>query len=103
MAAQNGHLEVVKILAPLTKNPNYPVITNFTKFSPPPIYKAAENLHVDIVRALAPFTNQALLIQTRILIQEEFHWWMWKDISNKPAKRNEILGILTDQIELNLT
>ena len=103
MAAQNGHLEVVKILAPLTKNPNYPVITNFTKFSPPPIYKAAENLHVDIVKALAPFTNQALLIQTRILIREEFHWWMWKDISNKPAKRNEILEILTDQIELNLT
>ena len=92
-------MEVVKILAPLTKNPNFPVITNFSTFSPPPIYKAAENLCVDIVRVLAPFTSKDLLIQTRILIREEFHWWMWKDISNKPIKRNEILEILEHHID----
>ena len=82
----------------LTKNPNSPIITNFGIHNKPPIYKAAENLHVDVVRELAPFTNQELLIRTRDLIRKEFHWWMWKDITNKPFKRNEILEILTHHI-----
>ena len=44
--------EIVKILAPLTDNPNSP-----TKWGDTPIYLAASNGHTEIVKILAPLTN----------------------------------------------
>ena len=52
MAAQNGHTEIVKILAPLTDNPNAKAITGQT-----PISLAALNGHTEIVKILAPSTE----------------------------------------------
>ena len=47
VAAQNGHLEVVKVLASIIENPNAPA-DGFT-----PIYIAAEMGHLEIVKLLA--------------------------------------------------
>ena len=46
-----GHTEIVKILAPLTDNPNAP-----NKDGKTPIYLAAWNGHTEIVNILAPLT-----------------------------------------------
>ena len=51
-AAKNGHTEIVKILAPLTDNPNAP-----NKYGETPIHKAAKNGHREIVKILALFTD----------------------------------------------
>ena len=47
-----GHTEIVKILAPLTDNPNARKNNGKT-----PIHEAAENGHTQIVKILAPLTN----------------------------------------------
>ena len=51
-AANNGHTEIVRILAPLTNNPNAPDNIGNT-----PIYWAAMNGHTEIVKILAPLTD----------------------------------------------
>ena len=51
-AAWNGHIEIVKILAPLTDNPNAPDADGRT-----PIHKAALNGHTEFVKILAPLTS----------------------------------------------
>ena len=51
-AARMGHTEIVKILAPLTDNPNAPNIHGDT-----PIYWAAWNGHSEIVKILVPLTD----------------------------------------------
>ena len=51
-AALNGHTEIVKILAPLTDNPNTPERNGRT-----PIYKAAWKGHTEIVKILASLTD----------------------------------------------
>ena len=51
-AAQNGHLEVVKILANFTENPN---ATNFDGLTP--IHLAAMNGHTQVVKYLSKFTK----------------------------------------------
>ena len=51
-AAMNGHTEVVKILAPLTDNPNAPNDYGWT-----PIHGAAWNGHTEIVKILATLTG----------------------------------------------
>ena len=50
-AAAKGHTEIVKILAPLTGNPNAPNNERET-----PIYYAAYHGHTEIVKILAPLT-----------------------------------------------
>merc|ERR1712183_738130 len=58
-AAGKGHLEVVKILAPLLENPNaspyddesHP-LRNWT-----PIYKASRSGHLEIIKFLAPLSD----------------------------------------------
>ena len=50
--ARNGHTEIVKILAPLTDNPNAPNNDGYT-----PIYWAALMGHTEIVKILAPLTD----------------------------------------------
>ena len=45
-------IEIVKILAPLTDNPNAP-----NKYGNTPIHRAAQNGHTEIVRILAPLTD----------------------------------------------
>ena len=52
MAAENGHTEIVKILAPLTDNPNAPDEDGWT-----PIHRAADNGHIEIVKILVPLTE----------------------------------------------
>ena len=52
LAAENGHTEIVKILAPLTDNPNASNEAGIT-----PIYLAAKNGHTEIVKILAPLTD----------------------------------------------
>ena len=52
MAAKFGHTESVKILAPLTKNPNAPNSTGIT-----PIFVAAMKGHIEIVKMLIPLTK----------------------------------------------
>ena len=52
MAAENGHTEIVKILAPLTDNPNAPDENGRT-----PIHWAAYYGHTEIVKILAPLTD----------------------------------------------
>ena len=52
MAAHFGHTEIVKILAPLTDNPNAPDKSGETS-----IYWAAQNGHTEIVKILAPLTD----------------------------------------------
>ena len=47
-----GHTEIVKILTPLTDNPNAPNIHGDT-----PIYWAAWNGHSEIVEILVPLTD----------------------------------------------
>ena len=47
LAAQDGHLEVVKLLLSFPGNPNIPCIDGRT-----PIYTAAENGHIEIVKLL---------------------------------------------------
>ena len=49
LAAQEGHAEIVKILAPLTDNPNAPDEYGIT-----PIYWAEHNGHSEIVKILTP-------------------------------------------------
>ena len=51
-AAHHGHLNVIKILAPLTKNPHSPTRTIFTA-----IHAAAREGHADIIKYLAPLTE----------------------------------------------
>ena len=50
--AKNGHTEIVKILAPLTDNPNAPNNNGET-----PIHEAAYIGHAEIVKILAPLTD----------------------------------------------
>ena len=52
-AAQDGYTEIVKILVPLTDNPNAPNIWGFST----PIHMAACNGHTEIVEILAPMTK----------------------------------------------
>ena len=51
LAAQEGHAEIVKILAPLTDNPNAP-----DEYGETLIYWAAYWGHTEIVKILAPLT-----------------------------------------------
>ena len=51
-AAWNSHTEIVKILAPLTDNPNAPDEDGRT-----PIFWAAFKGNTEIVKILAPLTN----------------------------------------------
>ena len=53
MAAQEGHTERVKILAPLTDNPNNPDNNGET-----PIYLAALNGFIEIVKVFAPLKDK---------------------------------------------
>ena len=53
-AAWCGHTEIVKILAPLTDNPN-----NSDEDGRTPIYQAARNGHTEIVKILAPFIDNS--------------------------------------------
>ena len=53
---QNGHTEIVKILAPLTDNPNAPNEFGFTT----PISLAAGNGHTKIIKILAPYSMKLL-------------------------------------------
>ena len=48
----NGYTEIVKILAPLTDNPNAAMNNGDT-----PIHKAASRGHTEIVKILVPLTN----------------------------------------------
>ena len=50
-AENNGHIEIVKILAPLSVNPNESK-SNYT-----PIQHAANNGHTEIVKILAPLSE----------------------------------------------
>ena len=52
MAALYGHTEIVKILAPLTNNPNVP-----DKSGKTPIYYAVRYGYTEIVKILAPLTD----------------------------------------------
>ena len=52
MAAGEGHIEIVKILAPLTVNPNAPENDGDT-----PIHLAARLGHTEIVKFLVPLTD----------------------------------------------
>ena len=52
-AACNGYSEIVKILAPLTDNPNAPNNRGET-----PIYWAAKNGYIEIVKILAPLADK---------------------------------------------
>ena len=52
MAACKGNTEIVKILAPLTDNPNDPDYSGWT-----PIYMATCKGNTEIVKILAPLTN----------------------------------------------
>ena len=47
-----GHTEIVKILAPLTDNPNTPDEDGKT-----PIYQAADKEHTEIVKILTPLID----------------------------------------------
>ena len=51
-AAYYGHIDIIKILAPLTDNPNCPNKDGYT-----PINLAAKNGHTEIVKILAPLTD----------------------------------------------
>ena len=51
-AASDGHTEIVKVLAPLTNNPNAPNEVGIT-----PIYKAAAWGYTEIVEILAPLAD----------------------------------------------
>ena len=52
-AAQHGRLEIVKILAPLMKNPNS--LPNFFGFTP--IFLASTYGHLEIIKFLAPLSD----------------------------------------------
>ena len=52
LAAKNGHIEVVKVLANCTENPNAPNKEGCT-----PIHMAADNGHTDVVKFLADLTD----------------------------------------------
>ena len=49
-----GYTEIVKILVPLTDNPNAP-----DKAGETPIFWAARNGHTEIVKILAPFIDNS--------------------------------------------
>ena len=51
-AAEHGHVDVVKSLAPLIDNPNAPLLDGRT-----PIFSAAQNGHIDVIKVLTPFTD----------------------------------------------
>ena len=52
-AACNGDIDIVKILAPLTDNPNAP-----DKYGNTPIHKAAQYGHTEIIKILGPLTDK---------------------------------------------
>ena len=52
MAAERGHSEIVRILAPLTKNANAPAPNGNT-----PIHTAAFKGHSEIIKILTPLTE----------------------------------------------
>ena len=52
VVAEEGHTEIVKILAPLTGDPNAP-----DKDGDTPIHFAAQEGHTEIVKILAPLTD----------------------------------------------
>ena len=54
-AVHRGHTEIVKVLAPLTDNPNAP-----NKWGTTPIRWAVQNGHQEIVKILAPFDRQII-------------------------------------------
>ena len=56
-AAFHGYIEIVKILAPLTDNPNAP-----NKIGDTPIYLAACNGHTEIVKILVPLADHLNVI-----------------------------------------
>ena len=65
--ASDEDVEIVKILAPLTDNPNAP-----NQYAPDedgriPIYWAARNGHTEIVRILTPFTDNSNVVILTIL------------------------------------
>ena len=62
-AAWCGHTEIVKILAPLTDNPNNPDEDGRT-----PIYQAARNGHTEIVKILAPFIDNSNQIKWFVFV-----------------------------------
>ena len=76
-AVQNGHTEIVKILAPLTDNPNAPDDNGNT-----PIHNAAFNGHTKIVNILAPLTDNPNVLNiygdTPIQIEMEKPQLMWQ-------------------------
>ena len=51
LVAFHGHTEIVKFLAPLTDNPNAPILGHT------PIYMAAREGHSKIVKLLSQFTD----------------------------------------------
>ena len=51
-AAREGHLDVIKVLAPLSKNPNAPNSSGWT-----PIHEAAREGHANVIKVLAPFID----------------------------------------------
>ena len=57
-AAWCGHTEIVKILAPLTDNPN-----NSDEDGRTPIYRASWNGHTEIVKILVPLTYNPIKME----------------------------------------
>ena len=56
LAAENGHLEVMKLLIKKTNNPNSPEFKN----GKTPLHLAAENGHVDIIKILIKYLLKPL-------------------------------------------
>ena len=60
-AAGDGHLNVIKILAPITKDPN----SCYGILGATPIHHAAHGGHVDMIKFLVSFTNDPIIRDQR--------------------------------------
>ena len=89
-AAKNGHVEVIKVLAPLADKPDERNEVDGVT----PIYAAAVNGHADIIKILAPLSDNP---NARL---RQFPWDTPIQVAtrNKNVKSNEIVEILTPYI-----
>ena len=77
-AAREGHLDVIKFLAPLTENPNAPDMYGDT-----PIHEAASFGNLDVIRFLAPLTenpnkpNKNGLTPIDVAMKNNYIWIEW--------------------------
>ena len=89
IAASNGYVDVIKVLAPLTENPNAANVEGRT-----PILQAALYGHTNIIEFLAPLTKSPNAPSSRGLTPIQAARMGWEIHRRDKARSDEIVNIL---------